>query len=510
MRTTELLVGVDVGTTGVKVIVSDRAGRVLAQASQEYPTHFPQPGWAEQEPEAWWKSARHVLGEVLAAPGVDAQSIAAIGVSCQAPSLVAVDAQGVPVHPALIWMDRRSEPQCAALRATVDEALITRINGGRIDPYFLAPKLLWLRETRPAAYARCHTVLQANGYLVHKLTGVFSMDSSHGPLTLLFDTERQAWSPTLLDALQLDAAKLPPVAPCAEIVGTVTPAAAAATGLPAGTPVIAGMTDGTAAAVEVGLVRPGQAAEMTGQSTVLLVCSDTPYRGRDLFPLGHAVPGLHLVVGAMVATGGALRWFRDHLGESEIAAAQQRGVDPFEILSQKAAQSPPGANRLIFLPYMYGERSPIWDSAARGVFFGLSLATTKGDLVRAIMEGAAYGLRHNVETAAADGFPLATLACVGGGARSALWNQIKADVLQRPVSLPGAASGAAMGDAIVAAVGVGLYASIAEAVAAMVKPGSSYAPRAELATLYNGGYHVYRQLYPALRQAFHDLAEVGA
>jgi xylulokinase len=159
---------------------------------------------------------------------------------------------------------------------------------------------------------------------------------------------------------------------------------------------------------------------------------------------------------------------------------------------------------------MYGERSPIWDSAARGVFFGLSLATTKGDLVRAIMEGAAYGLRHNVETAAADGFPLATLACVGGGARSALWNQIKADVLQRPVSLPGAASGAAMGDAIVAAAGVGLYPSIAEAVAAMVKPGPSYTPRPELAALYDGGYHVYRQLYPALRQAFHDLAEVGA
>lgn len=510
MSTAKLLIGLDIGTTGAKAIVSDWHGKVLAQAGEEYPTHFPHPGWAEQEPEAWWLAARHVLGEVLAAPGVDAQSIAAIGVSCQAPSLVAVDAQGVPVHPALIWMDRRSEPQCDALRATVDEALITRINGGRIDPYFLAPKLLWLRDQAPDAYARCHTVLQANGYIVHKLTGAFSMDSSHGPLTLLFDTERQAWSPTLLDALQLDAAKLPPVVPCAEIVGTVTDAAAAATGLPAGTPVIAGMTDGTAAAIEVGLVHPGQAAEMTGQSTVLLVCSDTPYRGRDLFPLGHAIPGLHLVVGAMVATGGALRWFRDHLGESEIAAAQQSGVDPFELLSQQAAQSPSGANRLIFLPYMYGERSPIWDSAARGVFFGLSLATTKGDLVRAIMEGAAYGLRHNVETAAVDGFPLATLACVGGGARSALWNQIKADVLQRPVSLPGAASGAAMGDAIVAAVGVGLYPSIAEAVAAMVKPGPSYAPRAEMAALYNGGYQVYRQLYPALRQAFHDLAEVGA
>ena len=510
MSNAELLVGLDIGTTGAKAIVSDRHGRMLAQASEEYPTHFPQPGWAEQDPEVWWQAARHVLNKVLTAPNVTAQAVAAIGVSCQAPSLVAVDAQGVPVHPALIWMDRRSEPQCDALRAAVDETLITRINGGRIDPYFLAPKLLWLRDQAPDAYARTHTVLQANGYIVHKLTGVFSMDSSHGPLTLLFDTERQQWSLTLLAALQVDSAKLPPVFACAEVVGTVTAGAAAATGLPAGTPVIAGMTDGTAAAVEVGLVRPGQAAEMTGQSTVLLVCSDTPYRGRNLFPLGHAVPGLHLVVGAMVATGGALRWFRDQLGESEVATAAKMGVDPFELLSEKAAQSPPGANRLIFLPYMYGERSPIWDSAARGVFFGLSLATTKGDLVRAIMEGAAYGLRHNVETAAVDGFPVAELTCVGGGARSALWNQIKADVLQRPVALPGAASGAAMGDAIVAAVGAGLYPSIAEAVATMVKPGRSYAPQPELAALYNGGYRVYRALYPALRQAFHDLAEVKA
>lgn len=510
MSTAELLVGIDIGTTGAKVIVSDRHGRVLAQAGEEYPTHFPQPGYAEQEPEQWWQAVCHVLGKVLAAPGVTAQAVAAIGVSCQAPSLVAVDAQGVPVHPALIWMDRRSETQCDTLRATVDETLIARINGGRIDPYFLAPKLLWLRDQAPDAYARCHTILQANGYIVHKLTSVFSMDNSHGPLTLLFDTERQQWSPALLDALQIDPAKLPPIVPCAEIVGAVTARAAAMTGLPAGAPVIAGMTDGTAAAVEVGLVHPGQAAEMTGQSTVLLVCSDTPYRGRDLFPLGHAIPGLHLVVGAMVATGGALRWFRDHLGESEVATATQTGVDPFDLLSQKAAQSPPGANRLIFLPYMYGERSPIWDSAARGVFFGLSLATTKGDMVRAILEGAAYGLRHNVETATVDGFPVAMLACVGGGARSALWNQIKADVLQRPVSLPGAASGAAMGNAIVAAAGVGLYPSIAEAVAGMVRSGPRYTPQPELAQLYDDSYRVYRALYPALRQAFHDLAAVGA
>lgn len=505
-----LLIGIDIGTTGAKAIVCDGDGVVLAQASEEYRTVYARPGWAEQDPEAWWIAACHILREVLDRAGAAPEAVAAIGVSCQAPSLVAVDAAGAPVYPALIWMDRRAEVQCEYLRAAVDEELIAQINGGRIDPYFLAPKVLWLRDEAPDIYARTHQILQANGYIVQKLTGAFCMDSSHGPLTLLFDSQEQDWSPHLVAAMQIDPAKLPPIAPCAQVVGTVTSAAAAATGLAAGTPVIAGMTDGTAASIEVGLVRPGDAAEMTGQSTVLLICSDRPYRGRLLFPLGHPIAGLHLVVGAMVATGGALRWFRDQLGESEVGEAQQCGLDPFDLLSQKAAQSRPGANRVLFLPYMYGERSPIWDSAARGVFFGLSLATTKGDLVRAIMEGAAYGLRHNVETAAADGFRVAELACVGGGARSALWNQIKADVLNRPVSLPGAASGAAMGDAIVAAAGVGLHATIKDAVAAMVTAGPGYVPDPANVPIYDGFYRIYRDLYPALRQPFRDLAEVTA
>jgi xylulokinase len=272
--------------------------------------------------------------------------------------------------------------------------------------------------------------------------------------------------------------------------------------------VIAGMTDGTAAAVEAGLVNAGDAVEMTGQSTVLLICSDRPYLGRDLIPLGHAVPGRHLVVGALVASGGALRWFRDQLGESERLEAARLGVDPFDLLAQAAGQSAPGANRLVFLPYMYGERSPIWDSDARGVFFGLSLATQKGDLIRAIMEGAAYGLRHNVEVARAGGFPLARLACVGGGARSALWNQIKADVLNRPLHLPQTTTGAPLGDAILTAAAVGLHPGIDAAVAAMVQPGTEYRPLPMHTARYDALYQVYLGLYPALQGAFKELAAV--
>jgi xylulokinase len=508
------LLGIDVGTTGVKALVATADGRVVAQAGEEYPTQFPHPNWAEQDPHDWWRAVCRTVRRSLEAAGsgqgtgIAPAEVAAVCVSDQAPSLVAVDAHGAPLGPALIWMDRRAEPQCAWLRAEVGAEKMAAINGGRIDPYFLAPKLLWLREEAPEVYARCHQVLQANGYIVHALTGVFCMDRAVGPLTQMFDGAAGDWSPELLAAMGLDRAKLPPVFPCTAVVGSVTPAAAAATGLAAGTPVLAGMVDGAAAAIEAGLVARGQAVEMTGQSTVLLIGSDRPYRGQELFPLGHASEGLHLVTGAQVASGGALRWFRDQLGEAEVREAAARGLDPFDLLSARAGGSPPGANGLVFLPYLYGERSPIWDTQARGVLFGLSLDTQKGDIVRAIMEGAAFGLRHNIEVAAAGGFDPQTLACVGGGARSAVWNQIKADILQRPIALPAAAAGAAMGDAIVAAVGAGIYRSVEEAVAHMVAPGVTYAPREEYAARYDDLYGIYRNLYTALRPQFQRLAAV--
>ncbi len=459
---------------------------------------------------SWWRAACDILPQLFAAAGADPRAIAGIGVSGQAPSVVPVDRAGAALRPALLWLDRRAEDQCAWLRERVGAAAIAGVNGGRIDPYYLAPKWLWLREHEPDVYRNTHAVLQANGYLIHKLCGAVCMDLSHGPLTLFFDSRRLRYAEELADRMGLDLAQMPPIRPCAEVVGEVTAAAAAATGLAPGTPVIAGMCDGTAAAVEAGLLRSGDAVEMTGQSTVLLICSDEPYLGEELIPLVHGVPGQYLVVGALVASGGSLRWFRDQLGEAERLAAPLLGLDPFDLLSQEAAASPAGANGVIFLPYMFGERSPIWDSAARGVFFGLSLATKKADLVRAIMEGAAFGLRHNAETAAGSGFDIALLACVGGGARSAVWNQIKADVLQVPIRLPRAATGAPLGDALAAGVATGVYASFEDAVRRVVRVEREFAPDPALRARYDALYQVYVGLYPALRESFRMLAAVDA
>lgn len=516
----DLLVGIDIGTTSTKAIVCDAQGTVLAEASQEYPTHYPQPNWAEQDPEDWWRATCFVLREIFGKQGIDAQRIAGISVSAQAPTVVAVDQTGRPLTMAQLWLDRRSDAECAWLAETIGEEAIASINGGRIDPYYFAPKLLWSKRHDLANYKITNRFLLCNGYIVHKLTNAFSLDISQGPLSLCFDSVNLRWSETLLEQMGLDAAKLPPIHPCSEIVGEVTDAAAAATGLIVGTPVVAGACDGTAAALEAGIVDVGDAVEMTGQSTVLLISSERPYLGNLLIPLVHAVPGRYLTIGATVASGGALRWFRDTLWHSPhplISPPPQQNLggwgdgevrSVFDQMTALAATSPIGANRLIFLPYLYGERSPIWDSDARGVFFGLSLATTQADMIRAVMEGAAFALRHNVEAAAAGGFPLKSLGCVGGGAKSALWNQIKANVLNRPLTLPKVGVGAPLGDAMIAAAGVGLYPSVEAAVQAMVSRGATYWPDAEAVEKYEKLYRVYVGLYPALRENFHVMASL--
>jgi xylulokinase len=505
----EILMGVDIGTTSVKTVLINRLGEIISQASQEYPTAYPHPGWAQQDPEDWWRAVCLTMKKVLVTSRISPQEIAGVGASCQAPTLVVVDERNEPIYPALIWMDRRSDDQCDWLRENLDESIVSGTNGGRIDPYYLAPKILWLRENEPDIYRGTRTILQANGFIVNRLCGTISMDLSHGPLTLFFDSRKQTWSSQLMDAMHIDPKLLPPLYPCAQIVGEVCAEASDSTGLAKGTPLIAGTVDGAAAALEAGLINRGDAVEMTGQSTVLLICSDQPYFDKDLIPLGHAIPGKFLVVGAMVASGGALRWFRDQLGEVERKAGEMLDVNPFELLSLKAASSPPGSNHVLFLPYMCGERSPIWDSDARGVFFGLTLATKKTDLIRAIMEGSAFGLRHNMEVATQGGFIPNTLSCVGGGSQSQVWNQIKADILNMAIRLPRISTGAPVGVAIIVAVATSIYPSIEEAVKNIVIFDRQHQPNHQNREIYDRMYDIYVNLYPVLKDSFKQLADIA-
>jgi xylulokinase len=486
------VVGVDVGTTAVKAAVFGADGALRGAASAEYPTRYPHPGWAEQDPEDWWRATGSAVRSALEA--ARRPEVAAVCVSAQAPTLLPLDGRARPLRPALIWMDRRAERESGRLREVLGEAYVQSVTGNRIDPYFVAAKLLWFREHERKLFARTRTFVQVTGYVVHRLTGELTLDREHASLLSLRELAGESWSQPLCDAVGVTPDRFPRLVAGDEVVGRVSEDAAAATGLAPGTPVTGGTVDGPAAALEAGVVDEGQAAEMTGTSTVLILPSALPRSEPAFVAMRHAVPERWLLLGAMVATGGSLRWLRDVLGETS-----------FDALTDEASYESPGAGGVVFLPYMMGERSPIWDSDARGVFVGLSLAAGRGALVRAVLEGAAFAVRHNVATAAAAGIELGELRSVGGGTRSRLWNQIKADVTGLPVLLPETSVGAPFGDAALAAVAAGLHGDVRDFLRA-VRIRERFEPRPEARARYDALYGVYRGAYEALRPEFRRLA----
>ncbi|WP_460521875.1 xylulokinase [Flindersiella endophytica] len=500
MGATGLVIGVDVGTTGAKTVLATATGEVLAEAGQEYPTHYTPHDGAEQDPADWWTAVAGGIRRVLADAGEQAD-IAAVAVSSQAPSVVVVDEQGSPLHRALLWMDRRGRAECEQ-RADTAGDLLAR-TGNRLDPFFAAPKLAWLLRQRPELRGRAGaTVLMANGYVVHQLTGALTCDTGHLGLTLLGDLATAAWAPDLLELWGIPASWLPEPTTPTTPAGTVTPAAARATGLRVGTPVMTGAVDGAAASLEAGLAGHGDVCEMTGQSTVLNAAFAA---GRlrtgalgNLSVMPYPIAGHHLVFGAMVSTGGILRWFRDELGADG---------ETFEDLDALAAAAPVGSGGLVLLPYFLGERSPIWDATARGALVGLSMASRRAEIVRAILEGTAYGLLHNVDELRRIGLAPAAIRSVGGGAKGRTWNQIKADVIGLPVEVPRECRGAPVGAALVAAAGAGLV-DLPTVVAGRGSAAERFDPDAARQVAYQPYKQIYRDLYPALRETYEALAKL--
>jgi xylulokinase len=514
-----VVVGVDVGTTGVKAVLTDRDGRVVAEAGEEYPTRYVEGNGAEQDPGDWWQASARCVAACLGSAGVAPLDVEGVGVSSQAPSVVVLDGSGAPVGPALLWLDRRGHGECAArLDAAADVVAAT---GNRLDAYFAAPKLSWLLATHPEVRRSGATVLMANGYVVHRLTGVPTCDTGHQGLTLLGDLDTGRWSQPLLDLWGVPRGWLPEaVHPCT-VVGRVDAEAARATGLLPGTPVVAGAVDGAAAGLEAGLARHGDLCEMTGQSTVVNAAFQADRLRRDalgaMSVLPYPVPGHHLVYGSMVSTGGILRWFRDEFGDRErglagpllgsptdpLAGAEG---DAFAALDALAGTAPVGSGGVVLLPYFLGERSPIWDADARGALVGLSMASRRADVVRAILEGTAYGLAHNLDELGRLGLRPATLRSVGGGAKGQTWNQIKADVTGLPVEVSPHTRGAPVGAAMVAAAGVGLVGDLAATVSERARASAAsvrrFEPDAERHAAYQRYYAVYRELYPALRRSY--------
>jgi len=479
------LIGLDVGTTAVKGVAIAHDGTVLARAEAGYPLSTPRPGWAEQDPEDWWRATVAVL-ERLAA---DAGTPAGIGLSGQMHGLVALDAAERVLRPAILWNDQRTGAECREIEDTIGLERLIALTGNRALPGFTAPKLLWLRRHEPDVYARIAQICLPKDYVRLRLTGEHATDVSDASGTLLLDVAARAWSAQVLDALELDHAWLP-AALESPVASGVTSADAVA-GLAAGIPVAAGGGDQAAGAVGVGVDRPGPVSVVLGTSGVVFAALEryaADAEGR-VHAFCHAVPDVWHAMGVMLSAAGSLRWFRD-------TAAP--GVS-YEALTAAAEPWPPGAEGLTFLPYLAGERTPHADPDARGAFVGLSVRHDRGALARAVLEGVAFGLRDSLDLLVAIGVAPEFGRVSGGGARSQLWLEIVASMLELPLERVAVDEGAAFGAALLGGVAAGVWDDVHAAVAATVKPGAPVEPLPGWVDAYREQREVYRALYPALR-----------
>ncbi len=496
------LLGIDLGTSSVKVVLFDAAtGRSVAVASAEYPVLRPAPDRAEQDPQAWWEAVTRATRQVLAGNRPDA--VAAIGFSGQMHGTVLLDRAGAPLHPAIIWADQRSAAECEALTAALGPEAYARLTGTLPAAGFMGPTLLWLRRHAPDLLDRTHRAVFPKDYIRCRMTGEITTEFSDAASSGVFDITRRGWAGDVLRAVGLPEALFPDVLESAALAGRLGAAPAQALGLPAGIPVIAGCADQPAQALGNGVIRPGVASVTTGSGGQVFVpvsASGGPIpTDPRLHVFLHAVPQMAYVEGAILSAGLSLRWLRDLTG---LAGAP----DAYARLSEEAAAVPPGAEGLIFLPYLSGERTPHMDPAARGAFIGLSHVHSRGHLARAVMEGVAFALRQALEISLALGGAVELVIAAGGGAESAVWRQIQADVFGLPLRQTLLAEQAGVGAALLAGVGAGVYASFEEATGQVVRLGPETPPTPGAQAFYADLFAQYAALYPRLKDDFHRLA----
>lgn len=496
-------IGIDIGTTTVKCILFKEGPEVVAEASEEYETVHVKPSWVQQNPDSWWDGVVKSIRALLRKSQVHPRDIRVISVSSQAPAVLPVDREGRPLHDALIWMDRRSKNEYEYIRSTIGEKKVFDITGNRLDTYFTMTELMWFLKNRPQLMERCHKVLQVNGYINLRLTGVFSINMSHASITQLYDIRKNCWSRELLDAIGADLSLMPDIYECGEPLGTVSKEAAEQTGLSTETVVLAGMVDATATGLEVGVDGSGQVAEMTGTSSVVLFGFDRLVTEENLSYLRGYEKGSTILYGAMNTAGGSLKWFRDALygGETE----QKDSYDRINREIEAYAKEP---SRIIFLPYLEGERAPIWDPDARGMFMGLTMNSVRADLMRAIMEGACFALQDNLDQAVKAGIPIRDIICCGGCSKSDIWLKIKASIIQKEIKLPVMNLGAPGGLSYVNAAYMGEYASVREAAQAGFRIKRTVEPVQEWIEPYQEMYRIYLDSYQALKAQFAALARI--
>ncbi len=507
-----IYLGIDIGTSGTKTLAMNERGKILGQALATYPCYHPKPLWSEQDPEDWWRATVKTVRAVVRQAKLKPADVRAIGLSGQMHGSVFLDKKNQVVRRALLWNDQRTAAECTEIEKCAGgrKRLIEMVANPALAG-FTAPKILWLRNYEPKNFQKTVKVLLPKDEIRRRLTGEFATEVSDASGMLLLDVVHRRWSKPLLDKLQLDASLLAQCYESSDVTGRLTKDAAKLLGLSTDCMVVGGAGDCAAGAVGNGIVKPGVLSTSIGTSGVVFVHSETP----QVDPLGrlhtfcHAVRGKWHMMGVTLAAGGSLQWFRNAVCQTLMNEAKRHKVDAYDVLTEEAAVTPPGAEGLFFLPYLAGERTPHADPNARGAFVGLTLKHSRGYMVRAIMEGVTYSLRDCLEIIEEQNVAVKQIRASGGGARSSFWRQMQADVLNKTVVSMKADEGPAYGVALLAAVGAGEFKDIGEACEATVKTTGQTKPVASAHRYYEKAFPEYQQLYRSLREDFKKIALLG-
>lgn len=501
------LLGVDLGTSGTKTVLFTEEGKAVASALIEYPLYQPKNGWSEQDPEDWWLAARDTIREVIGKSGVNAADICSLAISGQMHGLVLLDENGKVIRRALIWNDGRTQEACEEIHRLIGREKLISICGNPALTGFTAGKVVWVKNEEPENWSRVRHMMLPKDYVRYRLTGKILQEISDASGTNLLDIHTRTWSDEILNALGIDKALLPDLCGSTEQAGVITAKAAEETGLKEGMPVAGGAGDNMCAAVGTGVVKPGAAFTTIGTSGVVYMHSDK----LNIHPEGRfhafcsAIPGEYVNFACTLSAGFSLKWFRNQFCQAEIQAADEMDMDSYDLMNKEVKCSPIGANRLLFLPYLMGERSPLMDNNARGAFFGLSAMHTRRDLIRAVMEGVTYGLRQNLDTLSENGTRPAEMLACGGGAKSPIWCEIMANTYHMPVKTLENSEGPALGAAILAGVSCGVYKDVPSACEKLVHEKAPTLPEADKEALYEQYFQMFLKLYPCLKEAFSEL-----
>jgi len=508
----DYLLGIDIGTSGAKALLinASRGGEVVASATKTYPLYTPKPLWAEQEPEDWWQATIAAVGDILEASGINPGDIKGIGLSGQMHGSVFLDGDNQVLRPAILWCDQRTGAECEWIMDTVGREKTIELISNPVLTGFTAGKIIWLRNNEPKVYERVRKVLLPKDYIRLKLTGEFATEVSDASGTALFNVTKREWAWEMLDRIGVPRDWMPKAYESPEVSGRITQDASTITGLKQGTPVVGGGGDQAAGAVGNGIVEPGIISSTVGTSGVVFAFADKPVVDPKLrvHTFCHAVPGKWHVMGVMLSAGGSLRWYRDTFADCEASVAKALGYDTYDLMSHEALKAPAGCEGLVFLPYLTGERTPYPDPNARGAFVGITLRSDRAHFVRSVMEGVAYGLRDSFDILDEMNIPITQVRASGGGAKSAVWLQMQADVIGHDHVTINIDEGPALGVALLAGVGAGIYKSVEDACRSVIKVTNTTTVDPANKDVYDRFYPLYRSLYGSLKGDFETVSRL--